>query len=80
VRKVRADRLAPFRKVDADEALKLVDAAGFDHLHMAFYKKDDIGNDGVWDIWQLESPSMIWYFRGSPHVHTWVHITEPAAA
>lgn len=77
VRKVMADVLAPFRKADADEALKLVEAnGGFDKLHMAFYKNMDIGNDGVWDVWQIEGPSMLWYFRGSPHVHTWVHIRE----
>jgi hypothetical protein len=80
VRKVLADLLAPFRKVDADEALKLIEAGGFDKLHMAFYSKMDIGKDGVWDVWKLESPNMVWYFRGAPHVHTWVHIREPAKA
>lgn len=72
-----ADLLAPFRKADADEAMKLVEAGGFDKLHMAFYKNMDIGNDGVWDVWQIEGPFMRWYFRGAPHVHTWVHIREP---
>jgi hypothetical protein len=75
---VMADLLAPFRKQDADEAMKLIKANGFDDLHMAFYKNLDIGNDGVWDVWQLEGPSMIWYFRGDPHVHTWVHIRQKA--
>jgi hypothetical protein len=78
VRKVMADVLAPFRKTDADEALKLVELNGLDNLHMAFYKNHDIGNDGVWDVWQIEGPAMVWYFRGSPHVHTWVHIREHA--
>lgn len=78
VRKVMADLLAPFRKADADEAMKLVEANGFDNVHMAFYKAEDIGNDGVWDIWQLEGPAMVWYFRGAPHVHTWVHVRESA--
>jgi hypothetical protein len=77
VRKVMADLLAPFRKADADEALKMVEAGGFDNLHMAFYKNMDIGQDGVWDVWQLEGPAMVWYFRGAPHVHTWVNIREP---
>lgn len=38
VPKVMADVLAPFRKAGADEAMKLVEAGGFDHLHMAFCK------------------------------------------
>lgn len=78
VRKVMADLLAPFRKSDADEALKLIELNGFDHLHMAFYKNQDVGNDGVWDVWQIEGPAMLWYFRGEPHVHTWVHIRKEA--
>ena len=78
VRKVMADVLAPFRKEDADEALKLVEDAGFDKLHLSFYQKEDIGNDGVWDVWQLEGPSMVWYFRGKPHVHVWVNIRASA--
>jgi hypothetical protein len=78
VRKVMADVLAPFRKEDADEAMKLVEDNGFDSLHMSFYKNMDIGGDGVWDVWQLEGPAMVWYFRGAPHVHTWVHIRERA--
>jgi hypothetical protein len=78
VRKVMADLLAPFRKQDADEALKYIEAAGFEHLHMAFYKNQDVGNDGVWDVWQLEGPNMVWYFRGDPHVHVWVNVKAPA--
>src|SRR5438105_5622150 len=78
VRKVMADVLAPFRKNDVREAMKLIQKNGFDHLHMSFYKNEDIGHDGVWDIWQIEGPAMLWYFRGAPHVHTWVHVREKA--
>jgi hypothetical protein len=80
VRLVMADLLAPFRKEDATEALKDIEAAGFDKLHMAFYKNQDIGNDGVWDVWQLEGPEMVWYFRGAPHVHVWVNVRGNARA
>ena len=79
-REVMADVLAPFRKTDASKALQLVEAGGFDKLHMTFYSVMDIGNDGVWDLWQIEGPSMIWYFRGAPHVHTWVHVRDPKTA
>ncbi len=78
VRKVMADVLAPFRKGDAQESMKLIEKNGFNHLHMAFYKGHDVGNDGVWDVWQIEGPAMVWHFRGDPHVHTWVHIRESA--
>ncbi len=78
VRKVLADVLAPFRKVDAEESIRCIEAAGWDSLHMAFYKNQDVGNDGVWDVWQIEGPSMLSYFRGAPHVHAWLHVKQPA--
>ena len=77
-RKVMTDLLAPFRTQDAAEAMKLVEAAGLENLHLAFFKSDDLGNDGVWDVWQIEGPSAVWYFRGAPHVHAWVHIRDQA--
>jgi hypothetical protein len=75
VEKVLADLLLPFRKRDTEEAMKYIKAhGGVESLSMSFYKNLDIGNDGVWDVWQLESDTMVWYFRGHPHVHTWVNI------
>jgi hypothetical protein len=53
---------------------------GLDSLWLAFYASEDIGNDGVWDVWRLEGPAMVWYFRGSPHVHTWVRVNAEAPA
>jgi hypothetical protein len=77
VRGVLTDLLMPFREVDRVESMALIEKGGFDDLHLSFYKEGDIGNDGVWDNWRLEGPHMVWYFRGSPHVHTWVHISDP---
>jgi len=77
VRKVLHDLLMPFRKEDREESMKLVEPQ-FADLHLAFFKKGDIGNDGVWDVWQIEGPHMVWHFRGAPHVHTWVNIEAPA--
>ena len=51
---------------------------GLDSLHMAFYKGENIGDDSVWDVWQVEGPNMVWYFRGKPHVHVWANIQAPA--
>ena len=74
-----ADLLHPYRQQDRDEAMKYIRAnGGAEALTMSFYKNADIGNDGVWDVWELESPDMLWYFRGYPHVHTWVNIRAKA--
>ena len=73
---VMQDVLAPFREVDRIESMKLIKKHGFDRLHISYYQNEDIGDDGVWDVWQIEGPNMVWYFRGKPHVHTWVHIRE----
>jgi len=49
-----ADLLMPFRKKDTDEAMRLIrPMAVVSALSMAFYKNLDLGNDGVWDVWQL---------------------------
>jgi len=79
VRKVIADLLAPFRASDALEAMKHIEAGGIDNLHLSFYKGENIGEDEVWDVWQLEGPNVICYFRGKPHVHAWMHIKDPKA-
>jgi hypothetical protein len=76
-RSVMKDVLAPFRASDVEESMKIIEASGFDNLHFAYYSNMDIGNDGVWDVWQIEGPSTVWHFRGDPHVHTWVHIRKP---
>jgi hypothetical protein len=79
VGKVMADLLLPYRKADADEAMRYIkENGGLDSLSMAYYQGMDIGNDGVWDVWRVEGPAMMWYFRGAPHVHTWVHIVKDA--
>jgi hypothetical protein len=75
VHQVMHDILAPFRPSDVKEALReLKSGGGFEKLRLSFYKQDDLGNDGVWDIWRLEGPAFVWHFRGAPHVHTWVNI------
>lgn len=79
VKRVLEDLLMPFRKEDRTESMKLIEKAGFEDLHLSFYNDEDIANDGVWDNWKLEGPHMVWYFRGNPHVHTWVHIADPDA-
>jgi len=78
MRKVMADMLAPFREKDVIESMKLIEKNGFENLHIAYYKDENIGNDEMWDVWQVEGPAMVWYFRGKPHVHTWLHVRDKA--
>lgn len=69
--------LEPYRVSDQDQALKCLDAqGGLDKCSLAFYREDDIGADGVWDIWRIEGPSFVWHYRGAPHVHVWVNISD----
>jgi hypothetical protein len=64
----------PQQREDVNRCLKV--QGGLDGLSLAFYQENDIGNDGVWDVWRLEGPSFVWHFRGEPHVHVWVNIAD----
>ena len=74
---VLAILLEPFRAGDQAESKACLAAqGGLDACRLAFYKSDDLGNDGVWDNWRLEGPAFVWHFRGAPHVHVWVNIAD----
>ena len=80
VQKTMQSLLSPYRPSDASDAMKAIEAnGGLDKIHLAFYKQEDLGSDGVWDIWRLEGPALVWHFRGAPHVHTWDNIAKDAA-
>ena len=34
----------------------------------------DLDNDKVWDVWRLEGPTWVSYFRGAPHVHAYINV------
>ncbi len=67
--------LAPYRKEDVDEVFEILKATGgIDKLHLAFYQDKDLQNDKIWDVWRVEGPSVVWHFRGAPHVHAYINI------
>ena len=67
--------LAPYREEDVDEVMAILKSSGgLDQLHMAFYQEEDLDSDKVWDMWRLEGPSLVWHFRGAPHVHAYINI------
>ena len=49
---------------------------GLDRCFLTFYRRDDLGGDGVWDNWRLEGPAFVWHYRGAPHVHVWVNVAD----
>ncbi|MCP5541870.1 MAG: DUF3500 domain-containing protein [Akkermansiaceae bacterium] len=68
--------LACFRQDDVDATIKTIeDKQVIDRLFVSCYGGSfDIGNDKVWDTWQIEGPDMVWYFRGMPHIHGYFHL------
>ncbi|MAE65357.1 MAG: hypothetical protein CMJ18_13885 [Phycisphaeraceae bacterium] len=44
------------------------------HLHLRFFRDMDVGNSGRTDSWHVEGPGLDWYFRGRPHLHTWLRL------
>ena len=77
--KVLRSLIEPYRQKDQDEALAaLKKQGGLDACHLTFYKKDDLGGDGIWDNWRLEGPSFVWHYRGAPHVHVWINVADSA--
>jgi hypothetical protein len=77
VERVLAILLEPYRAVDRGEVRACLDKqGGLERCHLSFFKKGDIGDDGVWDNWRLEGPAFVWHFRGAPHVHVWVNVAD----
>jgi hypothetical protein len=80
VRDVLGTILAPYRDEDAQEAMAIIDSnGGIESLRFAFYKNEDLEQDGIWDMWRIEGPSAVIHFRGAPHVHAYIHIGEVKA-
>lgn len=69
--------LGMFRESDVEEVVEcLRQNGGLDAARISFYQQGDLGDDGIWDRWRVEGPAFVWYFRGSPHVHTWVNVAH----
>lgn len=75
LRKTLGGLLDMFRKSDVEEVLTCLEKnGGLDEARISYYQQGDLGKDGIWDRWKVEGPAFVWYFRGSPHVHTWVNV------
>jgi hypothetical protein len=77
VQEVLRKLIEPYRQSDRDEVVACLKAqGGLDACSLAFFQDEDIGEDGVWDIWRIEGPSFVWHYRGAPHVHVWVNVAD----
>ena len=80
VKKVLESLIDPYRKEDRQEIMHCLERqGGLEKCSLAFYQDGDLGDDGQWDNWRLEGPSFVWYFRGTPHVHIWIHVADDAS-
>jgi hypothetical protein len=68
--------LVCFRADDVAATMKTIeDKKVIERLFVSCYGGAfDIGDDKVWDTWQIEGPEMVWYFRGVPHIHAYFHL------
>ena len=68
--------LACFRDDDVDATIQTIERKNLiNSLFISCYGGDlDIGGDAVWDVWQIEGPNLVWYFRGAPHIHGYFHL------
>jgi hypothetical protein len=77
VQRVIESLIEPYRKEDREEVMRCLDRqGGLKACSLGFYKDGDIGDDQQWDNWRLEGPSLVWYFRGTPHVHIWINVAD----
>lgn len=75
--KVLRRLLAPYRKPYQEDVMKCLEKqGGLDKCHLTFYKERMLGEEGEWDNWRIEGPAFVWYFRGYPHVHLWIHVAD----
>ena len=70
--------IEPFRAEDRACVLACIEKqGGLSALHM-IYSRDGRMSAPLWDNWRLEGPSLVWNFRGFPHVHVMVHVADHA--
>lgn len=64
-----------YRDDDSSEALSIIEKnGGLEKLSLAYYSKNDLKSDKIWDVWRIEGPAAVVHFRGAPHVHAYIHV------
>lgn len=69
--------LGVYRDEDSKEARTLLESVGgLKSLYLQYYAEDDLKADGIWDMWRIVGENVCIHFRGSPHVHAFIHIQD----
>jgi hypothetical protein len=72
--------LEPFAAAQRARVMEcLAQQGGLERCRIAF-ARDGRMSAPHWDNWRLEGPSIVWHYRGFPHVHVWVHVAADPAS
>src|SRR5262249_26865216 len=78
--KVLATLLGPYRPEYRAQVMKCLDRqGGLEKCRLIFYREHTLGKEGEGGNWRLEGPAFVWYFRGYPHVHIWIHVANDSS-
>ena len=67
--------LSTYNLEDVAYAKKCLDEnGGIDSLFLSYYEKGEEGSSGELQIFRLEGPAAVLYFRGHPHLHAFINI------
>ena len=47
---------------------------GVDALHLSYYEDGEVDGSGEYQIFRVEGPAAVFYFRGFPHVHAFINV------
>jgi len=70
-----AEILAPHHPDEVAYAWRCLERnGGLDALHLSFYREGEADSSGAYQVFRLEGPAAVLYFRGFPHVHAFINI------
>jgi Protein of unknown function (DUF3500) len=52
----------------------LEENGGIDGLSLSYYEDGEVNGSGEYQIFRLEGPAAVFYFRGYPHVHAFINV------
>lgn len=67
--------LSNYPPQDVEYAWQCLDHnTGLDGLFLSYYGEGEVARSGEYQIFRLEGPAAVLYFRGHPHVHAFINI------